>query len=73
MKENLKLNRTSHPTQKKNSMEGEKVYSGFVRDRNAKTDTEDQLLWMSRSDLKTETEVLTCTAQDQTLRTNYER
>lgn len=39
------------------------MYHQFERNMKAKTNTEDQWLWMTRSDLKIETEALECSTK----------
>lgn len=49
------------------------MYSQFARDVNAKTDRQDRWLWIGRSNLKLEAEILISAVQELALRTNYMR
>ena len=48
-----------------------KMYGQFIRERSEKVDKEKTWYWLSRSDIKIETEALLCAAQEQAIRTNY--
>jgi len=48
-----------------------KMYGQFVRNRPEQVDKDKSWLWLSKGDLKVETEALLCAAQEQALRTNY--
>ena len=58
-------------TETENRWTEKRMYGQFYRDIEEKTDTEKRWLWMTKSDLKPETEALICAAQEQALRTNY--
>lgn len=47
-----------------------KVYGQFARGVNTKTESNDQCLWMKRTDHKIETEAFICIGQKQALRIN---
>lgn len=48
-----------------------RMYGQFIRNRPEEVDREKSWTWLSRGDLKPETEALLCAAQEQALRTNY--
>ena len=48
-----------------------KMYGQYCRETSDDIDKEKRWLWLKNSDLKAETEVLICAAQEQALRTNY--
>ena len=48
-----------------------RMYGQFIRNRPEEVDREKSWSWLSRGDLKVETEALLCAAQEQALRTNY--
>ena len=48
-----------------------RMYGQFIRNRPEEVDGEKSWSWLSRGDLKAETEALLCAAQEQALRTNY--
>ena len=47
------------------------MYGQVIRDMPEDTDKEKSWLWMGKCDLKIPTEALICSAQEQTIRTNY--
>ena len=48
-----------------------KIYGQFSRDTSAKVDKELSWRWLSKGDLKIQTESLLCATQEQALRINY--
>ena len=47
------------------------MHRHFIRETTEKVDKEKTWQWLSRSDLKIETEALLCAAQEQAIRANY--
>ena len=54
----------------KQNQREKKMHGQFVREMPNKVDKDKTWQWLSKSDLKIETEALLCAAQEQTIRTN---